>query len=277
MSASQFNDESNRASKSVGIADSPRRNRRARAGNSRRKDLDNTLTFIRDIDRAASPIEICSVILKAVRPYGFNNILAGTIPLPGSTQSQQESNVVLADWPMDWAQRYFSSGYLFADPAIRRVTSDVSPFMWNELAPLCRDDPMASRVMDEAGDFQLKCGFTVPLVTLEGEVAGFSIAGPRVEMPPYLRGMMSLVTAYAFGHALNLRAKSIEAAQARITPREQEILQWAAAGKTEWEIGEILNISEHTVDKFFRSARSKLNATNRTQAVAEAFRRYIIT
>ncbi|HET7847672.1 MAG TPA: LuxR family transcriptional regulator [Pseudolabrys sp.] len=271
MSGPQIDSGSNRASKTAGLR------RRERAGDNRRKQLDDTLTFIRDIDRAASPAEICGVILKAVRPYGFGNILAGTIPLPGATQSQQESNVVLADWPMDWAQRYFSSGYLFVDPAIRRVTSDVSPFMWSELAPFCRDDAMARRVMNEAGDFQLKCGFTVPLVTLEGEVAGFSIAGPRVEMPPSLRGMMSLVTAYAFGHALNLRVKRIEAANARITPREQEILQWAAAGKTEWEIGEILNISEHTVDKFFRSARSKLNATNRTQAVAEAFRRYIIT
>jgi len=242
-----------------------------------RKELDDTLTFIRDIDRACDPAAVCDVILKAVKPYGFTNVLAGTIPVPGSTKSQQESNIVLAQWPSGWAERYFSSGYLFVDPAIRRVTSDISPFLWSELDPLCRKNPMAARVMNEAGDFQLKCGFTVPLVTLEGDIAGFSMAGDRIELPPRARGMLSLVATYAFGHALNLRIQKDEATQARITKREREILQWAAAGKTEWEIGKILNISEHTVDKFFRTARVKLRAANRTQAVAEAFRRNIIS
>lgn len=242
-----------------------------------RKELDETLAFIREIDQATNPIEICNAVIKAVKPFGFNNILAGVIPTPGSTPLQQQSNVVLADWPIGWAERYFSSGYLFVDPAIRRVTSDISPFLWTELDPLCRDNPAATRVMNEAGDFRLKAGFTVPLVTLEGDVAGFSIAGDMIEMPPHARGMMSLVATYAFGHALNLRIRREKGAQARITRREQEILQWAAAGKTEWEIGEILNISEHTVDKFFRNVRTKLHATNRTQAVAEAFRRYIIS
>ncbi len=242
-----------------------------------RKELDETLSFIRNIDRAANTPEVCDVILKAVRPYGFKHILAGIIPLPGSSKAQQVSNIVLAQWPDGWAERYFSSGYLFVDPAIRRLTSDITPFQWTELDPLCRHDPMATRVMKEAGDFQLNCGFTVPLVTLEGDVAGFSMAGARIEMPPRSRGMLSLVATYAFGHALNLRIKKNDAVQAKITKREQEILQWAAAGKTEWEIGEILNISEHTVDKFFRSARTKLGAINRTQAVAEAFRRNIIS
>lgn len=136
-----------------------------------RKELDDTLIFIRDIDRACNPAEVCNVILKAVKPYGFTNVLAGTIPIPGSTMSQQESNIVLAQWPGGWAERYFSNGYLFVDPAIRRVTSDISPSLWSELDPFCRNDPIAARVMNEAGDFQLKSGFTVPLVTLEGDVA----------------------------------------------------------------------------------------------------------
>lgn len=247
------------------------------ARDAARKALDETLAFIRHIDRAANTAEVCEAILKAVRPFGFKQILAGTIPLPGSSTAQQLSNIVLAEWPAGWAERYFSNGYLFVDPAIRRATSDLTPFQWSELAPLCRRDPMASRVMNEAGDFQLKCGFTVPLVTLEGDIAGFSMAGSRIELPPRSRGMLSLIATYAFGHALNLRIKKSEAVQAKLTNREQEILQWAAAGKTEWEIGEILNISEHTVDKFFRTARTKLGAINRTQAVAEAFRRNIIS
>jgi LuxR family quorum sensing-dependent transcriptional regulator len=62
-----------------------------------------------------------------------------------------------------------------------------------------------------------------------------------------------------------------------LSTREREVLQWAAEGKTEWEIGTILGLSEHTADKFIRSARSKLNAENRTHAVARAMRLGLIT
>jgi LuxR family quorum sensing-dependent transcriptional regulator len=57
-----------------------------------------------------------------------------------------------------------------------------------------------------------------------------------------------------------------------LSKREQEVLQWAAEGKTEWEIGLILGVSEHTAEKFIRSARVKLHAANRTHAVAQAMR-----
>ena len=38
-----------------------------------------------------------------------------------------------------------------------------------------------------------------------------------------------------------------------LSKREQEVLQWAAEGKSEWEIGFILGLSEHTAEKFIRS------------------------
>jgi LuxR family quorum sensing-dependent transcriptional regulator len=92
---------------------------------------------------------------------------------------------------------------------------------------------MATRVMNEAGDFRLKTGFTVPLVTLEGDIAGFSIAGERLEMPPYARGMLTLLATYALGRTLQLRINNSDAKLIGITDREREVLQWAAVGKTE--------------------------------------------
>ena len=61
-----------------------------------------------------------------------------------------------------------------------------------------------------------------------------------------------------------------------LTPREMDILQWMAEGKSDWEIGVILKVSEHFVDKIARQLRAKLNATNRTQTVATALRHNLI-
>lgn len=42
-----------------------------------------------------------------------------------------------------------------------------------------------------------------------------------------------------------------------LSKREQQVLHWAAEG-SEWGIGLILGLSEHTVEKFIQSARIKL-------------------
>ncbi len=55
-----------------------------------------------------------------------------------------------------------------------------------------------------------------------------------------------------------------------------DTLQWMAEGKSDWEIGVILKVSEHLVDKIARQLRAKLNATNRTQTVAIALRQNLI-
>lgn len=55
-----------------------------------------------------------------------------------------------------------------------------------------------------------------------------------------------------------------------LTPREAEILQWVAKGKTYWEIAQILGISIRTVRHFMANCREKLHAVSNKQAVAKA-------
>ena len=72
-----------------------------------------------------------------------------------------------------------------------------------------------------------------------------------------------------------LRSKSLALARRQprspqLTPRERECLSWVAAGKTDWEISQILNIAEQTVHEYVQNGLIKLNATTRAQAVAIA-------
>jgi DNA-binding CsgD family transcriptional regulator len=54
--------------------------------------------------------------------------------------------------------------------------------------------------------------------------------------------------------------------------REQECLAWMAKGRSNAEIGKILEISERTVKFHVKNIMEKLNAANRTEAVAIAAR-----
>jgi len=57
------------------------------------------------------------------------------------------------------------------------------------------------------------------------------------------------------------------AAGAVLTPREREVLQWAGAGKTNVEIGTILDMSSRTVEKHFEHIFEKLGVETRVAAV----------
>lgn len=61
-----------------------------------------------------------------------------------------------------------------------------------------------------------------------------------------------------------------------LTPREAESVLWVAAGKTAWEAGRILRVTEHTLSAHARSAATKLGASNRAHLVARAFVRGIL-
>lgn len=57
---------------------------------------------------------------------------------------------------------------------------------------------------------------------------------------------------------------------APLSRRERECLQWAAAGKTDWEIGRILSLSEKTVNIYIERAKAKFGTSTRAQAIVRA-------
>jgi DNA-binding CsgD family transcriptional regulator len=57
-----------------------------------------------------------------------------------------------------------------------------------------------------------------------------------------------------------------------LTPRELETLRWTMEGKTAWEVGRVLGISEQTAARHLHHATRKLDCVNKHQAVLRALR-----
>ena len=57
-----------------------------------------------------------------------------------------------------------------------------------------------------------------------------------------------------------------------LTPREKEVLLWAARGKTSWETAKLLGLSEATVNQHLRNTMAKLDASNRVQVSVRCLR-----
>ena len=57
-----------------------------------------------------------------------------------------------------------------------------------------------------------------------------------------------------------------------LTPRELESLRWTMEGKTAWEVGSVLGITERTASLHVNNATHKLGCVNKHQAVLKALR-----
>jgi LuxR family transcriptional regulator, quorum-sensing system regulator BjaR1 len=242
-----------------------------------RQSLNQTIKFIHDIDRARNVEDLSAQVVKHLSQLGAEHVIAGTYPGAGPNRRQQLSHALFGNYPAEWLERYLSRRYILKDPIMVRTKLNASPFFWDELAPVMAANDEARRIVEEAQEFNLVQGFSASIETLDGQMVGFSVSGRHFESDPNKRGILVLIASYAIGRAVALQQQpSILKGKITLSAREREALQWASEGKNDWEIGEIMKISEHGVDKHMRSARMKLDAINRTQAVAEAIRQGLI-
>lgn len=58
--------------------------------------------------------------------------------------------------------------------------------------------------------------------------------------------------------------------QMKLSQREMEVLQWMSGGKSNWEIAQVIGLSESTVKNHVHRILGKLHASTRAQAVAKA-------
>lgn len=63
----------------------------------------------------------------------------------------------------------------------------------------------------------------------------------------------------------------------KLTNREREVLQWSAAGKSSWEIGQIVCCTEAGVNYHFCNIRRKFGVRSRWIAMAMALEQGLIT
>jgi LuxR family quorum sensing-dependent transcriptional regulator len=237
--------------------------------------LDQTCEVIDKLNRAVTPQAICDSLTSFTSRYGLTSMVACTIPsFHERTIAAQSQHLLVSAYPTEWRDRYLDQRYVHIDPVVRRIKRDVSPFLWSEAVPFIQDEHSSDvkRMFGEAGEFRLKAGLAVPLITLEGAAATVSLGGEAIDLPPEARGMIAMISTYAIARAIDLRDRERKRMSAKLTPREVECLKWAAEGKTEWEISAILNVSEHTADKHLANAHRKLGAASRAQAVANAIR-----
>ena len=122
----------------------------------------------------------------------------------------------------------------------------------------------------------MRNGMTIPIHGPGGELVIFTLNADMSEREfrdNAERTKYELQTiAFYFHDAVqrSFKAEQEVPLPAPLTQREVEILRWTVAGKTAWEIGGILKISERTVNFHIQNVMEKFGVHNKTHAAAKA-------
>ena len=231
------------------------------------------LDFITAMAAANTVDEITRRLSEVAKTFGFDNFAISGIPLPGE---KIDPYVLLSAWPIEWFERYVGRNYVHIDPVIYRAKTSDEAFVWSRDVVKRPIGNEANRLMGEASEFRMVDGLSVPLHMPGGLQAIVTFGSTRkIDLSPEKEGILHVVAIYAHNR---LRAILEERRQANakiipyVTRHERDVIRWAAEGKTNWEIGQILCRSEKTVQHELHNAMKKMNCVNRAQLIAEAIR-----
>ncbi|MCU0120333.1 autoinducer binding domain-containing protein [Pseudomonas sp. B2M1-30] len=225
------------------------------------------LTFAKGIDTAFP------ILLNFAKNIGFSFCgISITSPERSSFKPLHINN-----YPRTWNQQYEEKSYEEIDPVISHCNRSMLPIIWKE--EIFSNIPGLWEKLQDQG---LKHGWSQSFHHEESGLCSIlSLARPHCSISPLELyehfGYMFYVTSHLselFARTLPMRSSRNR--QARLSPREIEVLKLCASGKTAYETARILNLSERTVNYHVQNMIVKLNVCNKISAVIAAAKAGII-
>jgi DNA-binding CsgD family transcriptional regulator len=177
--------------------------------------------------------------------------------------------------PQAFADGFWDRSIGRVDPVMQHCKTGTLPIVWDQSTYVASG---SADLWEEQAAFGYRTGIALALHFPEGR--HFMLGVDRSAGLPKERAELTRVVAdlqlFAV-HAQDAAQRLFVPAEQRperpaLTRRELEALSWTMEGKTAWELGTILGISERTAVLHIQNAMHKLGTHNKHQAVLKALR-----
>jgi LuxR family transcriptional regulator, quorum-sensing system regulator CciR len=216
---------------------------------------------------ARSVVQLRSLLCETAWALGFHHLL-----LQGAS-----GQVWLADLPPGWNAVAPASG----DAVLAAAAQSYAPFLWSDISRLVVLNRPQRDFLDAAHAAGIGAAVAVPIHRPRGaeEAGSYSVfAGccsflmkNGVPLPLESLAAAHYVGALAFDVAEILREPgAAEPRGPQLTPRQRDCVVLVAQGKSDWEIGQVLGISESTVHKHIEDAKRRFGVSTRVQLVVRS-------
>jgi DNA-binding CsgD family transcriptional regulator len=199
----------------------------------------------------------------------------------GTHQGPAPEISVLTTLPMNWVLRYSAKNYYKVDPLVQGITIFPHPAgAPGTIRNLTAETGLEAQSKQFLRDCELR-GLGNLFLAVDAcnsygfrGITEFTFEIETSEQAAFIDRTRKRLAAVAtrLHNTLHGNRNPVLAAVVAnlLTKREIDCLYWAANGKTDGEIGEILNIARWTVVTYLQNAKNKLGCSNRTSTVATA-------
>ena len=216
--------------------------------------------------------EFQAEIVRFARHLGFETVAAMLVI---DHHLGQAEFITVDNTPYDYREIFANSAKTRRDPVMQHCKRNSVPLIWSQ-------DTYAKEglgeMWEEQARFGIRSGIAMALHMPEGRhfVLGVDrdqpIPSDRLAVTRLVADLQ-LFAVHAQDAAQRILTPSASAPGApSLTPRELETLRWTMEGKTAWEVGSVLGISERTAALHVNNATHKLGCVNKHQAVLKALR-----
>jgi DNA-binding CsgD family transcriptional regulator len=200
------------------------------------------------------------------RGIGYDQALFGLqVHLPGMEPLQH----ITSGYPLAYQQLYLERGFVQRDPTVSHCQASTAPLEWHEGIY----DQHSYEIMEESRRHGLGWGYSLSVHEGDHSASMLSLARDKPVASEAERRLV-LAAASVMAHCLHVAAKNVilpgvlAARRPRLSPRETQCLQLIAVGKSNWDIGHLLNISEAAAAFHVKNLLKKFKVSTRVQAVA---------
>jgi DNA-binding CsgD family transcriptional regulator len=229
------------------------------------------LTYIEKFNNAPHEAALFESFVEGMDDLGFDRV-SFNILTDHRNLRLKKNLAVLHNLESDVLTEYFSRGYDRNDPVLNHARQAQGPFQWTDLHHV-ELTPGQRRCLEfrthEAGYYN---GVSAPLYGPCNQRAAFSLfATEESETPDYKSGLLGLYCNYFYlAYQRFHEDKDVASVNVALSPLETDILTWAALGKSDPQICDLLKIGRHTVNTHFRHIFRKLDTNSRIHAVTKA-------
>lgn len=199
-----------------------------------------------------------------------------TIACIDHVNTEPEFSELLSSYPIEWLSWYQERNFASIDPAIRKASASIAPAAWDTE----RDD-RRSPVFGDALLAHIRFGITAIKQRSASTKSLISLSSSKNIAPTLSHHQSSLILIEFLMSVLILSIGAIGQAPENenkfgLTLRELDILKWTADGVSSRKIGDVVGISENTVNFHIKNILLKMDCSNKTMAACKAIRLGIV-
>lgn len=211
-------------------------------------------------------------VVRFTQQLGFDTVAAVTVVEHGVAGTDFIS---VDNTPLAYSNAFLDSTVGRRDPVMQHCRRQSVPIIWDQQT---YTNQGLGELWEQQAQFGYRTGIAMALHLPEGK--HFMLGVDRDQPLPNNLGELQRLVADLQLFAVHAQEAAVrlllpaplQPDRPALTPRELEALHWTMEGKTAWEVGAILGISERTAVLHVNNAMHKLGCVNKHSAVLKALR-----